>query len=213
MKTNKKIFHGKKNAETQSTVGRGMPESEVHFRSIYIPPANLPVAALRNVLATWVAARGERTAPCRKDMALFDFPPEVVAMIALVDFGRQRNAIRYSYFGTGLQEIHGADFTGGYPADVEPPSLGASAHLGYMRLLGERAPNCEVKEFTDGWGAVGREIVLRLPLFADDDDGQGGAAAGHGRIAHGLGASYYELANPGQPLAFFFDEVFAKIRY
>jgi len=187
----------------------GSGESDVRFRSIYIPPANLPVAALRNVLATWVAARADGAMPKKSDLGLFDFEPDVVAMMALVDFGRKRNAIRYSYFGTGLKEIHGQDYTGGYPADVEPPSVGASAHLGYMRLLGERVPNCEVKEFTDGQGAVGREIVLRLPLLADDD----ATSKTPGRIAHGVGASYYELADPDQPLAFFFDEVFSRIPY
>ena len=94
----------------------------------------------------------------------------------------------------------GGDYTGCSPADVPPKTLGMNIKGGCGRLVRDRRPGYEVKEFQTQKGLFGRALILRLPL---SDDGK--------TVTNGINIHYIESTGPQQPLSKFFEEVFSKV--
>lgn len=172
---------------------------EVHFRSTYIDPNDAPVDFMRAALAYWQEKCAGRFAPAWTDISLLDFPPRVIPFMNVTDIDPETLAVKYRFWGTALTESHGHDYTGQSPLDMPAQRVGSVAEGGHRRLVRERKPHVEVKEFMNTSGLLGRQILLRLPL---SDDGV--------VVNHGVVLSYVEFLSPGKPLSAFFDEVLSK---
>jgi hypothetical protein len=170
------------------------------MRTTYIDPALSPVEEHQFALTFWSQKRGSAFAPRWGSFDLLEFPPSVIPRINVVDFDADTDGQIYRFWGTALTAIHGGDFTGFSPVDVPTKRFGESAQIGYARLVMERVPNLEVKEFTGPDNVVGRELILRLPLT---DDGE--------IVSHGLAVCYYEISDPYSPLHDFFNKILQPI--
>ena len=84
--------------------------------------------------------------------------------------------------------------------EVPPKTMGLSARGGCGRLLYERIPHCEVKQFETLAGYRGRAVVLRLPCSETGD-----------QVTNGIGIYKFEHVNPDAQLTAFFDEVFGPL--
>lgn len=181
----------------------GVPviEGDIDIVRTFMDPAESPVAYHLDALRYWNERRGDRFAPAWTDLSLMDFPPRVIPMISVTDIIAEPLSSTYRFWGTKLTDIHGADFSGKSPALVPPVALGIANTGGCGRLVGDRAPHLEVKEFRNMNGILGRALVLRMPL---SDDGA--------TVNHGLNVYYFEPARSDQPMADFFQQVFDKLR-
>lgn len=174
----------------------------VDILSTFLDAAESPVGYHREMLAYWQARRGDAVAPSLRAFDLANCPSYVLPRMSIADISPgDPPPSRYRYWGSGLTEIHGGDFTGRSPADVPPRSLGMRMQGGCARLHHERAPHCEVKEYMTHAGYMGRSVILRLPLA---DDGE--------TVNHGANIYYFESASPEQPLSAFCDELFSRLR-
>ena len=170
--------------------------TSIEFRNTYVDPESSPAKEHAFALEYWNQKRGPAFAPRWKDIDLMAFPPRVIPRINVVDVDTATGVQRYRFWGTALTAVHRGDYTGKAPADVPPLIFGKSAGSGYARLVRERAPNLEVKEFTGPNGILGRELVLRLPLTDGGDE-----------VCHGMAVCSYEQAEPRAPLFHFFENI------
>ena len=168
---------------------------EIEFRSSYIDPSESPIEAHQVALAYWRTKCGSRPFPAWTDIDLMDLPASSLPLINVVDIDPETGAQRYRYWGSALTQVHGGDFSGRSPAEVPPQVFGASAQAGCHRLVRDRRPNLEVKEFTTPRAFLGRQLVLRVPLGVD------------GVVTGGLTVCYYEMASPVAPLRDFFEKI------
>jgi hypothetical protein len=166
----------------------------------YMDPDRSPVDYHHDALAYWNDVRGEDWAPSWKDVSLLDFAPNVIPLISVTDITPEPLSSIYRFWGTKLTEIHGGDYSGKPPNLVPPKQLGLANTGGCGRLVGERKPHLEIKEFRNQRGLMGRAMVLRLPL---SDDGE--------TVNHGVNVYYFEPAKDNQPMADFFAGVFATL--
>jgi len=172
----------------------------VEVRSIYISPEDSPLEVHRSVLNEWKTRRGDRLAPGWREYSFLDFPVHDIPCISLTDISTPPLRSVYRFWGTGLTEVFGGDYTGKTPADVPPRSLGISANGGCARLANELIPNYEVKEFLRNNGIVGRVLILRLP-FSDDNK----------TVNHGINMYKFELHGSRNSLKNYFEDVLSKI--
>lgn len=82
------------------------------LRSVYMEPAESPIAYQRDALDYWNRLRGERFAPRWTEISLVDFPPRVIPTIAVLDIGPGGRATKYRLWGSQLVAMHGRDYTG-----------------------------------------------------------------------------------------------------
>lgn len=169
------------------------------LQSFYIEPNTIPVQALIEALNYWDEKRGERIAPAWPEISLFDFDVSIIPFINVVDISENSSKSRVRFWGTGLTEIFGRDFTNCNLEEFPIENIGHSATLGYEKLAREKIPNCEVREFRRTSGVVGRQIVLRLPL---SDDGK--------NIQHGLVIHFHEFDEKNLSLKEFYRDVFSE---
>ena len=166
----------------------------------FVPVETSPVDYHHDALRYWNEKRGERFAPRWDDISLMDFPSSVIPLISVTDIIADPLSSQYRFFGTKLVETRGGDYSGKSPHLVPPRALGITNKGGCGRLVADRAPHLEVKEFTNQRGILGRVIILRLPL---SDDGE--------VVNHGVNIYYFEPARTYQPQSDFFTQVFATL--
>ena len=92
-------------------------------RSVYIEPMDSPVESQREALSYWENKRGDRLAPAWSEISLMDFPPKVIPAIMVTDIDQETGTLKYRFFGTQLTELHGGDYTGKSPADLQPKQI------------------------------------------------------------------------------------------
>lgn len=172
----------------------------VSVRSIFRKPSDSPIADHRTILKYWEEKRGDKFAPSWRDISLMELPPTSLPTLSVTDITEKPLASVFRYWGRDLTTVFGRDFTGSSPTEVPPKSVGLSAEGGCGRLVHERFPHLEIKEFTNQKGIFGRAIVLRLPL---SDDGV--------HVNHGINVYCFESLKKDSKLSDFFDEVFSKL--
>jgi len=172
----------------------------VEIQSVYIGPEDSPFDIHISVLNAWKNKCDGRLAPSWSEYSLLDFPSSEIPFISLTDLSNSPLHSVYRFWGTGLTQVFGGDYTGKTPADVPPRSLGISSNGGCARLVNDLAPHYEVKEFLRDNGVFGRALVLRLP-FSDDNK----------IVNHGINMYKFELNGAESPLKTYFDEVFSKV--
>lgn len=174
--------------------------STVTIKSTFLEAGNnLPVFH-RKVLDYWRALKGDRWAPRISEFDLAALPPETVPFINMTDITPEPLSSVYRYWGSGLTSAFGADFTHCSPIEVPPKTMGLSARGGCGRLVYEKAPHCEVKQFETLAGYRGRAVILRLPCSEDGVE-----------VTNGIGVFKFEHVNPDADLTAFFDEVFGPL--
>ena len=129
-----------------------------------------------------------------------DFPTRAIPLISVTDITVEPFASKYRFWGTRLTQVFGGDYSGKSPHLVPPRALGLSKSGGCGRLIAEKTPHLEVKEFLTAKGIIGRAIVLRLPL-----------SDGGGQVGHGVNIYYFEPTSEYQPQSNFFTKVFATL--
>lgn len=175
-------------------------EGDIDIRQTYVGAEESPVDYHRDALAYWLGKRRGRWAPRWTDISLMDFPAAVIPLISVTDITPEPLSSVYRFWGTQLTEIHGGDYSGKSPHLVPPVSLGIANTGGCGRLVNERVPHLEVKEFRTDRGRIGRALVLRMPLSDDGID-----------VNHGINVYYFEPAQADQRQALFFSKVFEKL--
>ncbi|MAY66601.1 MAG: hypothetical protein CMM77_05695 [Rhodospirillaceae bacterium] len=174
--------------------------STVTIKSTFLEAGNNLPPFHREVLDYWQNLRGDRTVPALSQVDLAALNPETVRFMNITDITPAPLASVYRFWGSGLTEAFGADYTGRSPIEVPPKAIGLSARGGCGRLTYEMAPHCEVKQFETLAGYRGRAVVLRLPCSNDGIT-----------VANGLGVFKFEHVNPDAGLTAFFDEVFGPL--
>jgi hypothetical protein len=174
--------------------------STVTIKSTFLEAdRNLPHFHLA-ALDYWNTIRGSRWAPKLGEFDLSQLPRETPSFINITNITTEPLSSVYRYWGDGLTQAFGGDFTGRSPIDVPPKTMGLSARGGCGRLVHEKAPHCEVKQFETIAGYRGRAVVLRMPC---SEDGAG--------VTNGIGVFKFEHVNPDADLSAFFDEVFGPL--
>lgn len=174
----------------------------IKISSTFLPVEALPLTFHRAALDYWNGLRGDRWAPSWREFSLMALPADMIPFVNVTDITPVPLASRYRFWGTGLTTAFGGDYTGRSPIDVPPKSVGLSAKGGCGRLVSEKAPHCEVKQYETLQGYRGRVVVLRLPCSDD------GAA-----VTNGIGIYKFEHVNPDAELTAFFEEVFGPLGY
>ncbi len=175
-------------------------KKDVEIISRFIPPQDAPVEYHVKIFNCWQNKRGDRFAPPWSSSILAELPTEAISLTSIADITPDPLLATYRFWGTGLTNVFGADYTGKTPAEVPPKSLGINTEDGYARLASSRMAHYEVKEFETSRGLFGRALVLRLP-FSDDGES----------VSHGMSSYYFESHTPTAHLSSFFHEVFSRV--
>ncbi len=157
------------------------------------------MAYQRDAVIYWQEKCGARFAPRWSDISLMDFPPKVIPAITVTDIDIETNEVTYRFWGTQMTTLHGADYTGQSVRNVLPIVVGTSSQNGYDKLIQEKVPHLEIKEFYSLSELRGHQMILRLPL---SDDGQ--------RITHALTVTYSETPGTRHPYSEFFSYVLSS---
>ncbi len=128
-----------------------------------------------------------------------DFDTSLIPFINVTDFPEDLSNAKYRFWGTGLVDIFGEDFTNRGPKDFLSRIIEEKAQYGYEKLVKEKRPNCEAREFVRNLGFVGRQLVLRLPLSDDGD-----------RITHGIIIHFHDVDGQKENVKKFFEKVFSE---
>lgn len=174
--------------------------STVNIKSTFLDAgSNLPVFH-GAVIAYWNKVKGSRWAPSLAEFDLSALSPEVTPFMNITEITPKPLSSVYRYWGPGLTKAIGADYTGRSPIEVPPKTMGLSARGGCGRLVYEKVPHCEVKQFDTSAGYRGRAVVLRLPC---SDNGT--------EVSNGIGLYKFEHVNPDADLTAFFEEIFEPL--
>ncbi|MBO6521868.1 MAG: hypothetical protein JJ900_15885 [Rhodospirillales bacterium] len=177
-----------------------MKLDDVRIVSRFIDADETPVDYQLAALAYWRERCAGRWAPAWKDVSLADLTNEAIPRASVTDIQENPLTSVYRYWGSELTKVFGKDYTHKTPADVPPRSLGVSQSGGCGRLVQERCPHLEVKEFVTGKGLFGRALVLRMPCSADGE-----------AVTQGINVYYFERLLGEDETATFFDEVFSRL--
>jgi len=172
----------------------------VEILSRYLDPDETPIDYHVEILRYWNEKRGERFAPRWDEFSLSELPPLAIPLINVTDIVPEPLKSTYRFWGSGLTEVFGADYTGQGPQDVPPKSRGINMEGGCARLVRDRAPNFQIKDFETEKGLFGRALILRV-LFADDGE----------TVHQGLNSYFFEYLTKQSKLTDFYEMVFSKV--
>lgn len=171
----------------------------MELRSYYVDVKSIPIPEFLSALTYWGELSGDRIAPAWSEISLMEFDMTLIPYINVFDMAKDRSKTRYRFWGTGLTTVFGEDFTNRSSEELPAEKLGRHAASGFEKLVKEKVPNCEVREYLQPSGFVGRQIVLRLPL---SDDGK--------NINHGIALHFHEFKDPNETIKSFYGEIFDK---
>ena len=121
-------------------------------------------------------------------------------MINVTDIVSKPLKSTYRFWGSGLTEVFGGDYTGKGPQDVPPKTGGINMEGECALLVRDRVPNFEIKDFKTERGLFGRALILRLIL---SDDGE--------TVNMGLNSYFFEPLTGRSQLTDFYETVFSKV--
>ena len=121
--------------------------ASISIKSTFLEAGNNLLPYHRAVLDYWHDIKGDRWAPKWSEFSLNDLAADTLPFVNVTEITPEPLSSVYRYWGTGLTAAFGADYTGKSPIEVPPKTMGLSARGGCGRLLHERAPHCEVKQF------------------------------------------------------------------
>ena len=174
--------------------------ASISIKSTFLEAGKNLLPYHRAVLDYWHDIKGDRWAPKWSEFSLNDLAADTLPFVNVTEITPEPLSSVYRYWGTGLTAAFGADYTGKSPIEVPPKTMGLSARGGCGRLLHERAPHCEVKQFETLAGYRGRAVVLRLPCSENGE-----------QVTNGVNVFKFEHVNPDAQLSAFFDEVFGRL--
>ena len=175
--------------------------SSISIKSTFLDAGSSLPDFHQTTMAYWNRLRGERWAPRLEEFDMSALDDSITPFINITDITPEPLASVYRYWGDGLTTAFGADYTGQSPIEVPPRTMGLSARGGCGRLVYEKVPHCEVKQFETLAGYRGRAVVLRLPCSEDGE-----------QVSNGIGIYKFEHVNPDADLTAFFDEVFGPLQ-
>ncbi len=132
----------------------------------------LPVADphLLALLRYWLAKRGARPIPARRDIDPVEIAPDLLPHLVLADLLERGTHVRFRLVGTAVVKRLGADPTGRYlERELRGGWFDALASL-YRLVYAERAPVYAESELCWGTGRTMRVANLLLPLAQDGPD-------------------------------------------
>ncbi|MAF96751.1 MAG: hypothetical protein CMM60_13515 [Rhodospirillaceae bacterium] len=172
----------------------------VEILSRYIDPEKTPIDYQVEILRYWNEKRGERFAPRWDEFSLYELPPRAIPLINVTDIVPKPLKSTYRFWGSGLTEVFGGDYTGKGPQDVPPKTRGINMKGGCARLVRDRVPNFEIKDFETEKGLFGRALILRV-IFSDDGE----------TVNKGLNSYFFESLTGRSKLTDFYETVFSKV--
>jgi len=173
---------------------------DVETLSRYLAPEETPIDYHIEILRYWNAVRGDRFAPRRDEFSMEKLPAPAIPLINVTDLVPEPLKSTYRFWGTGLTEVFGGDFTGQGPQDVPPKTGGINQQGGCARLIRDRVANFEIKDFETAKDLFGRALILRI-MFSNDGE----------TINQGLNSYYFESLTIGSNLTDFYETVFSKV--
>lgn len=130
---------------------------------------------LRSFLRYWVAIRGDRDLPSRRDIDPLDIDPKTLPYVFLMEFAPNDTEVRFSLVGSHTRDAIGRELTGRSSRDLET-TMGGSREafhehvLSFYRLARKhRAPVHSRGTYLAGHGAP-TVVTERLtcPLLGED---------------------------------------------
>ncbi|MEQ9557508.1 MAG: hypothetical protein RIG67_17200 [Rhodospirillales bacterium] len=122
------------------------------------------------VMRTWDELRRGAFAPPWSVGDFLKYPATVVPYLTVVDVIDVPPGFRYRFWGTGLSDVKGFDYTGRAPSDHLPEEHGRAIDLEYRMVLAECRPLAFVHDLrprTDQASLF--QECLRLPLSNDGE--------------------------------------------
>ena len=150
-------------------MNRNVDAYGVEILSRYFDPGETPIDYQIEILRYCKEKRGEQLGPRWDEISLPELPPKAVPLLSVTDLVEKPLQSTYRFWGSGLSEVFGADYTGKGPQDVPPKTSGINMEGGCARLILDRKAHFEIKDFETDAGLFGRALVLRLPLSDDSE--------------------------------------------
>lgn len=123
---------------------KDVSERNTFFESITFttdPDLNCESQILKDILAAWNAARGDRRMPARRDIDPVDLPAVLLPHLLLIDVEHEpARRFRWRLIGTAITARLGRDMTGQYWNDIYEPEVEAALATGPLWAIENRAP-------------------------------------------------------------------------
>jgi len=123
---------------------------------------------LGTALAYWIAQRGNRLMPSRRDIDPVGIPRKILPNLQLLDVIDGGARFRYRLLGTAIVEAYGEDFTGRYPDEMFPADLRDFIHGIYRNVCTWKAPLFLSNRYVT---AKGFELASKRIYMPLSDDG------------------------------------------
>jgi len=134
------------------------------------------------VLAYWIAKRGARSMPRRRDLDPLEFPPRILPNLQIIDVIDGGARFRYRLVGTALVDAYGRDFSGQYPDQMFSDARLNFTQSIYRAVCHSKNPLFSRSKYHTPKNADLFAIRLYVPLSDDDTD-----------VHHILGALRFEF--------------------
>ena len=176
---------------------------KIEIRRSYVDPAESPIPSHQALLAYWDELRGARWAPTWPEVSLMRLPPVAIPFVVVTDIVHENGkptSSRYRFWGSGLTQYYGEDYTGKFVHEIPPRSSGIANDSACIRIANERAPHLEIKEFVTPKGLLAKALKLRVPL---SDNGE--------TVDHGLGLFAFEADLKERSQVELFNKIFESL--
>lgn len=107
----------------------------------------------------------EQTRPRWSDFDLLRVPPDLLPTTMVYDIQDPIIESKYRFWGTGMTALYGKDYTGQTISSLSPISVRESLANALSIVCQHKAPNAHTPHFTNNFGNLEHQCILRLPLF------------------------------------------------
>lgn len=114
------------------TCQRCQPAAQLHCRR-----------GLLRLYDYWNAKRGDRAFPARGDIDPLEIGGDLLPHVFLIDVLPDLPHFRFRLTGTRVDEIYGQSLTGRSPRDIGTPEIAQEAERQCVRVVRNRAPDCD----------------------------------------------------------------------
>ena len=176
---------------------------KVEIRRTFVDPTESQIPSHQALLKYWDDLRGTRWAPTWPEVSLMRLPPVAIPFVVVTDIVHENGqpiSSCYRFWGSGLTQYYGKDYTGKYVNEIPPRSSGIANDSACIRIANERVPHLEIKEFITPKGLLAKALKLRVPL---SDNGE--------TVDHGLGIFAFEADIKERSQVELFNKIFESL--
>lgn len=107
----------------------------------------------------------EQTRPRWSDFDLLRVPPALLPTTMVYDVQDPFIESKYRYWGSGMTDIYGKDYTGLTISSLSPISVRERLANALALVCQSKVPNAHTPHFTNNFGKTEHQCILRLPIF------------------------------------------------